>query len=398
VALARAKTGLVFTAVVFFTACQTQGTSPPIAVHSLALSPKTIEDTTEQSVAYQINNEHNGYARGPLHLPLKQLWAVNIGGKHGDVQYPVIANGIVVVIANGKLTALNEKTGKVLWTHNQPNVFGWVGPAYDNGMIFASANVGSPHKRIGMFGFDERTGEELWSAKQSGGGSPPTAASGVVYGGALSAYDESSGAINWTASLGGDGDSSPVVTSAGIFVSYACPQTYDLQPGNGTQIWHYGPSSCEGGGGSTPVLYDGLLFVEDIYSFKYSGVIVSAKSGAVAGHFNSTAVPAFANHLGFFVDQSTLTAQTIPGMKTVWSDSLETSDGYETPPIVVGNIVYLGTIANTLVGYDASTGKQKVLVALPTSSFYQAYSGSLAYGDGELLVPNGTYLVAFKGS
>jgi outer membrane protein assembly factor BamB len=146
------------------------------------------------------------------------------------------------------------------------------------------------------------------------------------------------------------------------------------------------------------VLYDGLLFVEDIVSFKYSGLILNAKTGAVAGNFDSTTTPAFADHLGFFIDSSTLTAQSIPSMKKVWNVNFPKSDGYTSPPLVVGSVVYVVTISNTLVGYDVHTGKHKVLVKLQTSSLAQSGSGGLAYGDGELLVPSGEYLAAFKAT
>jgi outer membrane protein assembly factor BamB len=394
------KALIAFGAAASLSACGGQSISPVATTNNALPSQRAAEDTAGESVAYQINVEHTGFARGPLHLPLQQLWSHKLGGTYGGVQYPIIANGIIVVIANKRLMALDEKTGKKLWSHDPPNQYGWVGPAYDNGMVFASANVSSRRKAIGMFAFDERTGTKLWAARLLGGGSAPTAASGVVYtsaiGQLLYAYDESSGAVKWKAGVEG-GESSPVVTTGGIFVSYACPWTYDFRPGNGTQIWRYANSSCGGGGGSTPVLYDGLLFVEDIYSIKYTGLILNAQNGTIAGNFNSTTIPAFAHKLGFFVNQSTLTAQSIPSMKQVWSTSVEASDGYETPPLVVGSIVYLTTITNTLVGYDVNTGKQKVDVELPASSFDQSYFGSLGFGDGELIVPDGSYLVASKG-
>jgi outer membrane protein assembly factor BamB len=380
------------------TACQAQGTSPATDSYSFPSTQSGVEDASQQSVAYQINTEHTGYARGPLRLPLKQLWSIKLGGSRGDVQYPIVANGIVVVIADQQLVGLDEQTGKKLWTHHPPNAFGWLGPAYDNGMVFTNA-IAPPRTGIGMFGFDERTGKELWSAKSSGIGAPPTAASGVVYASALTAYDESSGAIEWQASVGGNGDSSPVVTPHGIFASYYCPQTYDLRPNDGTEIWYYISTGCDddfGTGGTTPVLYDGLLFVADNESFKYSGLILNAKSGKPAGGFNSTTTPAFAGHRGFFIQQSTLTALNIPSMKKAWTVNFPESDGYVTPPIIVGSTVYVETVAGTLVGYDADTGDQKFSVKLPSASFYQNFSGSLAFGDGELLVSDGQYLVAFK--
>jgi outer membrane protein assembly factor BamB len=388
-----------FVGYLLLAACQSRGTPPLAPVQSFTTSQNMTEKTSGQSVAYQINTEHSGYSPGPLHIPLQQLWSVALGGTHGDVEYPIIANGMVVLLANGKLVALDEKTGKKLWAHDEPNDFGWVGPAYDNGTVFVGSVVSYRPRYTGLFAFDERTGKKLWSARSIDISTPPTASSGVVYSSSrvgVEARDESTGSLKWRASIGGD--SSPAVTPQGVFVSFACPQTYDLQPTSGQIIWQYNNSGCDGGGGSPPVVYNGLLFVGDIESNNYDGLILNEQNGSVVGNFNSTTTPAFADHLGFFVNQSTLTAQSVPSMKQVWSASVEASDGYQTPPLIVGSIVYLTTITNTLVGYDAKTGKQKVLKKLPVSTLYPNYLSSLSFGDGELVVPDGAYLVAFKGS
>lgn len=135
----RFQTVLLLTVAACVAACAGQGVPPAQAPRIAAAPQGNVENSSRQSVAYQIDVEHTGYSRGTLHLPLQQLWSDNLGGSHGDVQYPVIANGIVVVIADEKLIALDEKTGKKLWTHDEPNDFGWFGPAYDNGAVFVAS-------------------------------------------------------------------------------------------------------------------------------------------------------------------------------------------------------------------------------------------------------------------
>jgi outer membrane protein assembly factor BamB len=385
------------------TACEGPGASPVTTLHSAPSSRSVAENASQQSVTYQVDTEHTGFAHGQLRRPLQQLWSVSLGG---TVSYPVIANGIVVVAANDQLIALNEKTGKVLWTQGSPSGDGWVGPAYDNGKIFADPSYASSSDSLGMYAFDERTGKQTWASAAPGQyafSSPPTAASGTVYtgaaggGGTVYAYDESSGALKWTASVENGDNSSPVVTSNGIFVSYACPQTYDFQPNSGQPIWHFsGP--CEGGGGSTPALYDGLLFVGDSdQSSGYNGLILHAKNGTVAGGFNASFTPAFSRNLGFFVNYSTVEAESIPKMKQAWTVNLGSSNHYTTPALVVGNIVYVATAANSLVGYDVNTGKQKVTMPLAYTGYNRNGLAGLAFADGELIVPNGPYLVSFTG-
>ena len=399
------KVSLTIATAAFLTACGAQGT-PSIANGRPVPSPGShAPRISEQSVAYQINVEHTGFVQRPLHRPLTQLWSVDLGGSRGSVGYPVVANGIVVVASNDQLVALDEKTGIVLWKQGSPSGY-WVGPAYDNGMIFSNPSEGSGSSNVGMYAFDERTGKQLWSAPAPGQvffSSPPTAVSGVVYtaaagvGGTVYAYDESTGALKWTASVMNGDDSSPVVTSSGVYVSYACPQTYDFKPSNGKQIWHFsGP--CEGGGGSTPALYDGLLFVGDSQALSgYNGLILKAKNGKIAGGFNAYFTPAFAYQRGFFVSGSTLEAQDIPQMQQAWLVNLGSSDSYATPPLVVGNIAYIETAAGNLVGYDVENGKEKVQMKLGNGGYYRGLFAGLAYGDNELIVPNGAYLIALKG-
>ena len=362
-----------------------------------------------QSVTYQANVQHTGYVDGSLRPPLTEAWALNFGGLRGSVGYPVVANGIVVVAAENDLVALSAKTGRVFWTKPPPPGASnsWVGAAYDNGAIFASPFYSHGKKNYGMFAFDERTGKKLWAADivaQYNVTSPPAAASGMVYtgaagfGGTLYAFTEKNGTLKWTASVNGGDDSSPVVTPRGIYVSYACPQAYDFNPPNGKQVWHYsGP--CYGGGGSTPSLYDGLLFVEDSQAISgYNGVIFAANTGIVAGGFNSYFTPAFAHDFGYFVLGSTLEAVHIPSIRKAWAAKLSGSDDYATPPLVVGDTVFIETAAGELIGYDYRTGKRIAALDLGYGSGYQGSSIGLGYGSHELIVPRGSELIAIKGS
>ena len=397
----------VIGATLLLVACKAQGT-PPVALNQPSSTWQSVrENANGESVAYQINVQHTGYADAQLRRPLKQLWSIDLGtGYRGTVGYSVIANRIVVTTVSDKLVALDEKTGKKLWTQVSPSqgsgTNGWIGPAYDNGMIFVDPASPKSSNAPGMFAFDERTGKKLWSTFAGAPfTSPPTAASGIVYtssNGKVYAFDETTGSLKWTASVENGDDSSPAVTQNGVYVSYACPQTYDFDPSSGKLLWHFaGP--CEGGGGSTPVLYNGLLYVEDAdLSNGYTGLILNARNGRTAGGFNANHPPAFAHDVGFFVDEGTLKAQSVPKMKSLWTAQISSSEGYATPPLVIGNIVYVATTANTLAGYDVANGKQKVNEDLGNGGYYHTYSAALAYGDGELIVPNGSYLIAFVGS
>jgi len=402
--------GSAIGALTFFAACGANNPPAPAASTLLREPPARIGASSEESVAYQVNTEHTGAVKHGLRLPLKILWSVNPDGSK-PVGYPVVNNGIVVVAADSDLIGLNASNGTRIWRQGSPSGYAWVGPAYDNGMIFASPSEQSYSNYKGMYAFDQSTGAAIWSAPapgQSFFSSAPTAAHGTVYtaaagvGGTVYAYGENAGTLKWTAQVENGQDSSPVVTSKGVYVSYVCPQTYDFKPSNGKQIWHYS-GYCEGGGGSTPVLYHGLLFVGDSNTLSgYNGLILTAKTGKVVGGFNSYYTPAFAGKFGYFTTtyRSTLAqleARKVPSMSLAWKVTLN-SDSYVTPPLVAGNVVYIVTTGGFLLGYDAQSGKQKVQLNLGSAGSYRGFSVGLGYGSNELIVPNGQYLVAIGGS
>ncbi|MBV9103596.1 MAG: PQQ-binding-like beta-propeller repeat protein [Candidatus Eremiobacteraeota bacterium] len=360
---------------------------------------------SKQSVAYQVDIAHTGDAAGTLVPPLSAIWAVNLGGAVG---YPVVVNGVVVVAANGSLIALHEKTGKVIWSQPAPTGGGWIGPAYDNGMIFSNVLYTNGSQGIGMYAFALKTGKQLWSAVLPGQyafSSPPTASNGIVYtggagsGGTVYAFSESNGQLLWTAQVQNGDDSSPAVSPTGVYVSYACPQTYDFNPTTGAQIWYYsGP--CEGGGGSTGVLYDNLYFVEDSSVVNgYNGIVLTANSGQPAGNFNSNYPPAFAHHIGFFVTNGqTLVAASVPKLTPVWTATINSSDSYATPPLIVGGTVYIETASGQLLGYALRTGKVMVQMSLGYSDSSPGFSRGLGYGSHDLIVPADSELIALRGS
>jgi outer membrane protein assembly factor BamB len=389
----------------------TQATPPSVLPPGDRQRTPFKRSTSDESVTYQINPEHTGYVAATLRPPLTVAWSVKLGRKQSAVGYPVVANGMAVVAVEGegKLIALDAATGTVLWAKGKPgrgHGEGWVGAAYDNGTIFANPLYTSGRHNIGMFAFDGQSGQQLWAVPIPGEwalSSPPTATGGTVYtgaagdGGYVYAYAESNGALQWHESVANGMDSSPAVTSQGVYVTYPC-QTYDFNPTTGEQIWHSN-RSCDGGGGSTPVLYDGLLFIGDSGDPSGNGLILRASSGTIAGHFDSYFIPAFAHHRGFFVTDHgyMLRAFDIPSMRRAWT-ARSKRDKYATPPLVVGDTVYIETTAGELLGYDQRDGARQVEFNLGYTARYIGTSAALGFGSDELVVPDGNKLIAVKGS
>jgi outer membrane protein assembly factor BamB len=359
-----------------------------------------------QAVAYQIDYAHSGYAvfNTAVTFPSTPAWTTTF---NGSVGYPLIAGGQVFVITGAPggtqgsafLYALNESTGAINWGPiTIAGTYNWGAHAYDHGMIFVINFDGL------LRSFSAATGAPAWSTQlpnQYAFSSPPTAVNGVVYvggagiGGTLYAVDESNGNLLWTASVMNGDDSSPAVSSDGVFVSYPC-QVYKFDPYSGSPLWHYnGP--CEGGGGRTAAFANGLLYARD-WSTPAPYNIYDGATGNIVGTFTSTPIPALSAQGGYFLSAGTLTAIDLASKVVSWTFA---GDGQlVSAPIVINNTVIVGSGTGMVYALDAATGAQvwssNAGAAIPapdeTNLFQLTGFGA---GEGYLVVPAGSVLTAW---
>lgn len=370
-------------------------------------------NTNDQAVTYQINAKHTGSISTPgLRPPLKIKWSVNLGA---TASYPLIAGGKVYVVTGNKgasniqLYALDASTGSKVWDVSVPVLYGdWAGIAYDSGTIFLVP--GSTSTTSGtMYAFDATNGHQIWSTVMPGEysfSSPPATYRGMVYtggagvGGYVYGVREKDGNVLWQNSVQNGDNSSPAVDSGGVYVSYVCPQTYKFAPLNGFYVWHWsGP--CEGGGGSTPVIYKNRLYVRDLlFNSTYNGQVFNTTSGTVVSYYNSHFAPAFWNGTAFYSQTNGLMAVNLTTGNTAWSAAPPSGDSYSISPIVVNGVLYIGTKLGTLLGYKSGTGVQAVSIPMgaPINGDDLAIQSTplagLGAAQGLLVVPASSYLVA----
>lgn len=371
---------------------------------------------TDLAVTYQINPQHTGAITTPNVLPpLKVKWSVDLGD---TVSYPLIAQNMIFVLVGSSnsgqvnLYGLDANSGSTIWgpVPIPQGFYWWAAAAYDNGTIFVVPNTVPGLNSGALHAFAANDGHALWSANLPGQyffTAPPTAINGMVFvggsgtGGTLYAVRETDGTVMWTASVENGDNSSPVVTPTAVYVSYVGPQTYKFSPTTGRQIWHYiGPA--EGGGGATPALYKGLLYVRDWASdLGHNGDIFNAATGALAGSFEADFAPAFTNNTAFYVQAGGLTAVGVGSGTTIWTAS-PNHGSYSTPPIVVNGIVYVGTNAGYLMGYRSKTGAVAVSmnmgyeISAPETGSVGSVESGLGAGQGLLIVPASTHLFALS--
>jgi len=322
---------------------------------------------------------------------------------------------MVIVIDGGDssfpstLEALDSSTGALVWAQPvQSGYGGWVGAASDNGMVFA-VNYYSPISDSGsMSAFSAKDGHQIWTAGLPGQylfTSPPTALNGIAYtggagiGGTVYAVREMDGTVLWTGSVQNGDTSSPAILGNGVYVSYACPQSYRFNAKTGAQVWYYsGP--CEGGGGNTAVVYNGLVYVRDALFYSTNGLTLDATTGALVGGFNSVYAPAFSGSTAIYTESSSLTAVSLTTGNTLWTATPPVGDSFTCSPIVVNGTVVIGTGAGNLLAYSGTSGKQRLSMSLgqpiSCSEYFVVPQAGMGAGQGLLVVPAGTELFALQ--
>ena len=353
--------------------------------------------TNGTAVAYQIDAAHSGAQFDNITPPLTQRWSRDLGGQ---ISYPLIVNGrIFVTVAYNnpsyaaKLYALDEANGATLWGPvDLSGTYPWSNAAYDAGRVFAVNFDGV------LRAFDAASGALLWSKQLPGQysfNSPPTASGGVVYvvgagtGVTLYAVDEQDGAVNWSVLFDHGNDSSPAVTSTGVFVS--TDQVYDFSPQDGSLIW-----LSSGAGPSTPVLFGGRLYVGDSLTQK---AMFDAPTGALLGTFAPGPPPAFSGSTGFFLTGSILKARDAYSGAVRWTFTGDST--LISAPIVDNGYVYIGSSSGKVYALDASTGANVWTGNLgagvqTTESLVSRPHTGIGAGDDLIVVPASTLLVAYQ--
>jgi alpha-tubulin suppressor-like RCC1 family protein/outer membrane protein assembly factor BamB len=357
---------------------------------------------SDRSTAYQIDPAHDGHLASGIEVPpLARRWSVDLGG---NSSYPIIAEGKVFVTSaspggSGQtIHAIDAKTGGNAWGPiDIGGIYGFAALTYGGGRLFSLDGNGV------LRSFDAGTGFAQWTVQLPGQysfTSPPTYRSGMVFtggagtGGTLYGVRATDGHVVWTAPVENGDSSSPAVSAAGVYVSYACEQTYRFDPSGGALRWHHS-TACSGGGGRTPVLGAGRLWVRD--DAGASPAVLDAETGGLLATYGATVAPAFDGSRGFFLNGNVLTARDRNQMP-LWSF---TGDGQlVTAPIVVNGYVYVGSATGHVWAIDEATGASVwdddagAPIYAPDEHNAKLLTG-LGAGEGLVVVPTSRLLVAY---
>ena len=405
-----------------------------VALSALALATGATKQTialatsADDAPTFRIDASHTAnQAVDGLRPPLIRKWSVDLAG---PVYFPLIVGQTVFVIAGNmpgptypnygsRLYALSLGDGHVIWGPKQVDPWGggyFSGLTYDGGRLFVLTGSGY------VEAIDPNTGDDLWPHAVGVGGigvnAQPTAAGGTVYvtivgnqyapptfnasDANVTALSEADGHILWQAGIDSGDFSAPVVTSTGVYVTNACEDTWDFDPATGTQLWHY-QTGCFGGGGTTPALGHGRLFVRD--TANAPGTMLNPMTGAAVGNFPSRLLPAFDASTAYMIDQDTnypgVVAWDIDTSTRLWNLAPPAGDWFMNAPVLANGFVYSTTHYGLLIAADAASGKQVwsdnlgVAIEGTNNMAPAAETSGISIGNGTLLLPVNMTLVAY---
>ena len=382
------------------------------------LPPTHIPDAPPGSAtAYQVNPSHDGRSSGTLTLPATAApkWSHDFGtaaDAPSPIGYPLKVGSRVFATVNPSPTAygtdlhaLDAATGATLWGPIPlGGVYHFAGLTADSEAVYSLNHNGR------LQSYDQATGQLRWSTDLPGQrsfDSPPTVSGGLVYtggagqGSTLYAVDSRTGAVRWTAPLISGSSSSPAVADGGVYVSYACPNTYRFDATTGVRVWDT-EAGCFGGGGRTPVVHGDSVYIRDWAS--YPPRRLSRATGETLGTFNSLLAPAFSGDVGFFVAPFGDTPSwTIAAINQVSGTLLWTATGdgrYTAAPVVIDGKVIVGSTSGAVTALDEHSGAHVWSANAGSPIHYPNEHDAvqvvgLNVADGLLLVPTATALVAY---
>jgi outer membrane protein assembly factor BamB len=333
------------------------------------------------SVTERVDPAHTGYIGDPnLVPPLERAWVRHLGF---DVRAAVYGAGRIYVLAGRTLFALDPRTGRTYWKVSTATVSPAL--AYDQGRVITGEDDSAVHARSAA------TGAPLWATRIDEPYSidaTPVATGGSVYVGVnegLVSLDGATGSVNWRSS--GNGTSNvPAVDGSRAYVSFACGWTFAWARSTGDRLWNT-TAGCSGGGGSTPVVHRGRLYVPETHTS------LDAATGTGPRGYAGDATPAFAGDIGVFGTATSLSATQLSSGRRLWSVRVADTDSNRgRSPVIVGSTVYTGS-GGRLVGYSLRTGQRVVSLKVPDPGVSDR---QFAVAPGTLLVPYSDTLRAYR--
>jgi outer membrane protein assembly factor BamB len=329
--------------------------------------------------------------------PFRKVWKYT-----GDelIEFPpiVVDNRLYFIDNDGVYTALDARTGKVVW-RKQLASLNASSPAYFKGVLYSVSL--SPGQALAV---RARDGKVLWRKPLDGRAeSSPLVMDGRMYfgneAGELLALDIDDGSTVWETGLGGSVKAAPAFAEGKLYVGDYGGNMNAVRAKDGDLIWQT-PDLGLGIAGSgriysTAAVAFGRVYAGDVDNRVYS---YDADTGEIAWSFSAgdyvySGVAAadtkgtgptvyFGSH-----DRNVYAVDAKTG-KVKWSESA--GGQISGPATVIGDVVYVSTFSgNSTIGLDLGTGRR-------VFSFDDGEYGPVVSDGQTLYLTGGVTVVAFQ--
>jgi len=285
--------------------------------------------------------------------PLSIKWVFLTGGNIWSSP-AVVGSMCYVGSSDGKLYAINIKTGESVWEFKTADAI-YSSPAVGRGLVY----VGSLDRKL--YAVDARSGDVKWSVET---GEPitssPCVADGIVYFGSwdgnLYALDAESGAVKWKYGTGGPIYSSPAVYQGNVYFGSSDGKVYALDKDTGKIIWVYQTGDYVS---SSPCISDRIVYIGSWDKNLYA---LSCKTGSVIWKFKADegiyVTPAVSGSLVVFASYGgNLYAANKERGYLQWSYNAKGS-AYHSSPVIANNIIYIGlSYKNKIQAFNLKGGE-----------------------------------------
>ncbi len=358
---------------------------------------------TGAQVPFVVNTNWNQFHFAPDHIGFNPhenvLSPTTVGGMGLNWSFPTVgqvelspaeANGVVYVGAGFQVSALNARTGTLLWQFTAGNFVG--SPAVSDGRVYVSSadqNIYALNARTGavlwtyqtlpgipaptltvanrmvyvgswdknLYALNAQTGSLVW--QYTAGGSIlsiPAVSNNVVYFGAgnatLYALNATTGSLLWQFSLPFFVDASPTVVNGVVYVGSGDKNVYALNASNGALLWQYATDSFER---TSPAVVNGIVYVTSDGGFVYA---LSAYTGKLVWKYDTgsgddgfpPSSPSVANGVVYagFQDGKVYALDAARG-GLMWQ--YVTGNAVSSTPVVANGMVFAGSWDNNVYAF-----------------------------------------------
>ena len=367
--------------------------------YSFRTTPKPLmPPASDEWPTFHNNAARSGLSPSRMSPPLVKQWETDQSSR-STYTSPVMADGMLFTTAfDGSMTARDAHTGSILWKEKLGVRYNECGtPAIAGGVVYASfANLGQAGYYGKLYALDELTGDLLWSAGNEEAfniiiRTAVTVADGLVfvstegpsgynysYPDAVIAFGALNGTVVWAHETNDTSSGGPAVGEGRLFVpTLITNEIYSLDEFTGAILW---TRSLDGTVMGSPMAADGCVFAGTQGGTMYA---LDQKDGSIVWQVGGWgpiqhSTPAFNGTTVFFGTSSgTVAALDSANGSTIWT--LSTSDMIESSLAYANGYLYYSTLFGYLKVLDASSGSIVESLEIATNS---GSKSSPALSDG----------------